>query len=168
LVQLRAKPLVLYSQKDACKEFELNDQYRPLNYITSKKQFIDHHDLITDSVTGLMWPKSCRKTPLNYFDAIDHTNHLNQIKFKGFNDWRLPTIEELLSLLTVDKQSNHLFINPLFHTVNVRYWSSDKLAAKTPWGIKENSAWGVDYSFGYVFWSYFHDMQFVKVVRVNH
>jgi len=70
-----------------------------------------------------------------------------------------------LSLLERDKGANQLYINPIFKIIKPLFWSSDTLAAKTPFGINENSAWGVDYRFGYVFWAYFKAENYVRAVR---
>jgi hypothetical protein len=47
---------------------------------------------IVDMTTGLMWEKSPDNQPRNFKGAMDYAKNL---KLSGYNDWRLPTIEEL-------------------------------------------------------------------------
>jgi len=164
VIKLRKTPITIYSEPQAPAIFMLNNTYRPLNYI-KRKNFIDNgNNTISDPATALMWQKEGSNVPLNYQSGTDYVNQLNIIQYKGFSDWRLPTIEELITLLTPKK--NPFFINTLFiHNKGLQYWSADKLAAHTPFGENVNSAWGVDFSFGYVFWSYLKTENYVKAVR---
>jgi len=165
IIKLRENPIILESQPLAAKTFKLNDHYRPLNYI-KRERFIDNHDkTISDPVTGLMWQQVSSNTPLDIKNARAYINSLNTSQSKGYNDWRLPTIEELMSLLEAEKQNNQLFIDPIFSNEHTMFWSSDTLAAKTPFGVRINSAWGVDYYFGYVFWGYLDNKYYIRAVR---
>jgi len=163
ILSLRSTPINIYSQPQATSIFNLNDNYRPMNYIKQKK-YIDHNnDTISELTTALMWQKDGSSIPLNYQSGTNYIKRLNENQYKGFNDWRLPTVEELMSLL--EPKKNPLFINNLFNNKGMHYWSADKLAAKTPFGERVNSAWGVDFSFGYVFWAYLKTENYVKAVR---
>lgn len=73
---------------------------------------------------------------------------LNQNGFAGFSDWRLPTLEEAMSLMEPRKK-NDLYINPIFDSKQRRIWTTDHIPgdARSVWVILFN--WG--YCHGYAF-----------------
>lgn len=87
---------------------------------TKKKRFVDNGDgTVTDFETQLMWKQtdSFQDTSkwLNWYDALEYVRKLNDKKFAGFNNWRLPTLEEAegiyneeFSLKDTDRLEIHL------------------------------------------------------------
>lgn len=131
-ISLRSERLRV-SQYEALKKFELQHVkvgistfWRPLEYIHN--EYEDQGDVVLDHATGLMWQKSGSERELLYRDAQKYVKKLNSQKFGGYDDWRLPTIPELLSLLEPKKQSNGLYINPIFDkpAKYPGYWSADR------------------------------------------
>jgi hypothetical protein len=53
-----------------------------------------HHELCTDEETGLMWSKKSGEKP--WTEANQYCEDLEEL---GFDDWRLPTIDELRTLI---------------------------------------------------------------------
>ena len=89
--------------------------------------FIVNQDgTITDRATGLIWEKSGSTKNLSPKKATFYVKKLNEERFAGYSDWRLPTIEELASLL-INKKTNNLYIDPLFDSQQKTCWSSDKV-----------------------------------------
>ena len=71
--------------------------------MTEKGRFINNQDgTITDSKTGLMWMRedAWQKEAKWYTwdEAAELASYFNDIKFAEFQDWRLPTEEEIQSL----------------------------------------------------------------------
>lgn len=90
-----------------------------------KNDMVDNGDgTITDRVTGLMWEQKGSKKVTSFYFATKHIKNLNKKKFAGYDNWRIPTIEELYSLL--DPNINEPpYINPVFETEAYHCWSSD-------------------------------------------
>ncbi len=64
--------------------------------------------MIIDHATKLMWQQSGSSGGMQWNDTENYIKQLNQEQFAGYSDWRLPTIEELASLIEPKKQSNGL------------------------------------------------------------
>jgi len=109
--------------------------------------------MVRDNVTGLIWESKTddnsihdKDNTYNWQDAQDvFIANLNTNNFGGHNDWRLPTIKELLML--VDSNRDSPAIDPLYfpNTQSAYYWSSTNYI-----GIPGN-AWIVHFSPGHMF-----------------
>ena len=123
-----------------------------------QNDFVDNgNGTITDRTTGLMWQKDSSHH-MEGSDAQVYVDNLNRKRFLGFTDWRLPTIEELASLIESKKSSEGLHMAPLFSQKVESYWSSDKL--------EPNVLWCVNFYAGAVI-PYFHKtwQNMVRAVR---
>jgi len=88
--------------------------------------FVDNGDgTVTDRVTGLMWQKGGSSSVLYYSDAQEYVSSLNKERFSGYNDWRIPTSEELCSLVERDVNERGQHIDNLFHGKQKICWSLD-------------------------------------------
>ena len=72
-----------------------------------KKRFVDNgNGTVTDLETKLIWKQtdSFQDTSkwLNWYKALDYIKELGHEKFAGFDDWRMPTLEEAESLYDED------------------------------------------------------------------
>ncbi|GAK56483.1 PBS lyase HEAT-like repeat [Candidatus Vecturithrix granuli] len=131
-----------------------------------ENQFKGRDDVIFDKATGLLWEKAGSPNALNYADAEGYCANLT---LTGHKDWRLPTIEELLSLIEPEKQANGFYLDPIFVLrEGVKYpwyWSADIHLIKGE-GSAE-SAWGVLFYDGIVDWDGVHLGVDVRCVRVG-
>jgi hypothetical protein len=65
------------------------------------------------------------KKALDYFEALEWIDDLNIQKYAGCSDWRLPTIEEAVSLMETKKMSAEMQIDPVFSRTQRFVWTGD-------------------------------------------
>lgn len=87
----------------------------------------NNDQLVYDNVNNLLWQRSGSEAPLNFKAAGEYIEQLNHGDFAGFSDWRLPTLEEALSLLKNEPQvAQQIYIDPLFDKAADWIWTADR------------------------------------------
>ena len=102
-------------------------------------------------------------TPGGGTDTEDFIKALNDAKYGGYADWRMPTIHELVYIINYSPSNGPWIDTGYFpNTVSSFYWSSNALVYSTGY------AWGVDFYYGDD--NYFHkyDGYYVRAVRGGH
>ncbi len=103
-----------------------------------KNAFHDSGDgTITDHATGLTWAKTDSGQGMNWQDALAWVQKKNAENFLGYNDWRLPSVKELQSIVDYSRSpdtSQSAAIDPIFTCTAITnevhqtdypfYWSS--------------------------------------------
>lgn len=133
------------------------------------QRFIDHKNgTITDLQHNLMWKqclegqtgRNCYGEPLqmNWRTAnhLTHPNNIHRPNFANHNDWRLPTIDELASIVErrCNNPASNLEIFPRTHPAGL--WSSNQSGG---------NAWSIDFNRGQVFQVFKAGGKYVRLVR---
>jgi hypothetical protein len=126
-VSLRAEPqerLTIDYVKYMLKRHNFFDSYWNISG-SFNNDFVDNGDgTVTDRATGLLWQRSGSSRSVTWRRAELYIDKLNRNQFAGYSDWRLPTIDELASLLE-ESQKDEFHIDPVFDRKQERCWSSD-------------------------------------------
>ena len=82
--------------------------------------------VVVDNATGLMWHQSGSDDDMDWNKAKEWVEDLNSEEgYAGYNDWRLPTVDEAVSLLESSEKNKHLYIGPVFSTKQYYIWTGD-------------------------------------------
>lgn len=127
------------------------------SYQGNSPSYTDNSDgTISDNVTGLMWQQNMGEK-ISYADAI---NKADTLSLGGYNDWRVPTIKELYSLILFTGRVNGevpyemfidstYFIQPLGDTtigerlIDAQTWSGTQYVGLTMGG--DSTVFGVNF-----------------------
>lgn len=96
-------------------------------------------ELVKDTITGLMWQQGGNDFPENLEKGMVYIDHLNTTNHMGYNDWRLPTLEEALSLLSPAK-TNKRFMHPVFDKKMTPIWTGDFGEPGKAWQVEFTNA----------------------------
>jgi len=119
--------------------------------VTNRFEYLEN-GIIRDTRTGLEW-QADHANPMSWQEAMDYAENLN---LGGHTDWKLPTVEELFTLVDFSK------INPASEfpgMPSARLWSSSVHAYYT------GHAWYVHFNDGYVISHVKYDTIHVRCVR---
>ena len=131
---------------------------------------IDSNSLVwEDEDTGLIWQVYIKYKRYEWKDIQKCANKLNKKKYGGFNDWRVPTINELKTLIikepyeNSESSSGEIYIKePLLESMNMKYqwfWSSTEEEKDS------SQAWAVVFNSGNDRWSTKSSSDYVRCVR---
>jgi len=81
--------------------------------------------IVIDEETNLMWQQSGSTYKIDSGNAKDCIEELNKKGYAGYTNWRLPTLEEAMSLVEPETPNGGLHINPVFDKNQNWIWTSD-------------------------------------------
>lgn len=115
----------------------------------------NNNGTITNKDSGLMWQQ---ETPekMTWDQAETYCKNLN---LGGYTDWRLPTIQELLSMVDYTRYIPAIDTNYFPYTASSFYWSS------TVYCDLITNVWGVDFYNGISDYYYKLSSYYVRAVR---
>jgi hypothetical protein len=94
---------------------------------------IKNDKIVTDHATGLIWHQSGSSDFMTVNEAFKWISELNCTQYAGINNWRLPTLEEALSLLENQKMNGNLYIDPAFDAWQWCILTGDTLTLNKNW-----------------------------------
>ncbi|QRN86382.1 DUF1566 domain-containing protein [Clostridia bacterium] len=149
-----------YSDQNKIESPSIGEEFygQDASYTGNTPAYTDNKDgTISDKITGLMWAQDMGEK-MSYDEAVVFANNSN---LGGYDDWRIPTIKELYSLIQFDgrvmgeKATENLFIDtdyfnqPLGDTssgereIDAQTWSSTKYVGTTMRG--DETIFGVNF-----------------------
>ncbi len=115
---------------------------------------------VVDHASGLMWQQAGSTVQFRFQDALKYIENLNELSFGGFTDWRLPTLEEAMSLMEPKRYGtyfHYFYIDKIFDREQALIWTADK--------ANINEEWVVDFNHGDCFITPTELTCYVRAVR---
>jgi serine/threonine-protein kinase len=140
--ELRSLP-IRESGQNAQNVFKVNQLWQPVTY-TRNSFSQKRSETVFDKETGLVWQRTGSDYPVDRDEADEIIAALNGANFGGFSSWRLPTVNELLTFLDDQAQSDNDCDDNSFSRSQNWLWSCDRRSEKT--------SWFVNLKIGYVDW----------------
>jgi hypothetical protein len=141
-----------YDRKDDITPYEQTgqDAVCRLGEALNWSGFATHGHLVNDCRTNLMWVQNANLmgTMLDWPSALAAVELMNRDHRYGFDDWRLPSIVELESLVDLGRHTPALPKGHPFNNVQEFYWSSTTSMYDThyAWALyTQDGAIGVGY-----------------------
>ena len=142
----------------------------------SKKALVANPDVMM--INGLMWQKETVEERMNWYDAMEYAKNL---RLGGYDDWRLPTIEEFREVIKncggIHSRINNKNCDEIMHEnmynnhyqdfyksngfYYFSYWSSTTSVSRT------SIAWFVYFIYGNTNWNYKSSSHYVRCVRAG-
>lgn len=140
--------------REARSRFRLDELWRPRAYLSSL--FESEKTTLRDRVTGLVWQQAGSAFPGSWIRARDYITALNRSAHAGITTWRLPTIEELITILRPPSPGVELCLPSQFDPVQRWLWSADRKSF--------TAAYYVDTALGFVGWQDLDAPYYIRAV----
>lgn len=131
--ELRSTPIFL-KHRDLSQHFDLDGLMRPKSYTPHRFEFVNR-SLLKCIDTGLLWQREGAGFTLTWEKALQYTTYLNKRQFQGHSSWRLPTMEELFSLLRPPTMLRDFCFDSYFPSDIHWIWSIDSCSKKKAWSV---------------------------------
>ncbi len=136
--------------------FRLDELWRPREYVCGELG-LETEGLAADPATGLVWQRAGAEFPLEWTEAAEYVAMLCASRFGGFDDWRLPTVEELATIMRPAPSGGGYCLDPAIAPAVRRVWSADRRSF--------TAAWMADMELGFVGYGDFTCLAGVTAVR---
>ncbi len=123
----------------------MNSLMQPVKYTENKFEITDQE--ILDHATGLTWAGSVSGRKLNFDQAFKYIQTLNQQDSASGNrfPWRVPTMEELMTLLEPRQNLEDFCAPDLWNLQEISWlWSADSQSRTRAWILDMNQGAALD------------------------
>ena len=135
-------------------------QYAKLGITCAPQKFrvetISGDNVVVDLNTGLIWQQTIPTTKYEWSNAGSYCSGLT---YAGYDDWRLPTPKELLSIVNNSRYNPAIDTTYFPNTPNSYFWSSSTYVYAT------SNAWHVGFDYGGMDYYYKTEDYYVRCVR---
>jgi serine/threonine-protein kinase len=119
---------------EAREVFGVDALWRPRTYV--RNAFRSGGDAtVTDDATGLVWEQAGTGYPVTWEEAHGHVRGLNRERMAGYDRWRLPTVDELITLLSDVPHGGDFCIQGPFSREQRWLWSADRKSYTAAWYV---------------------------------
>jgi serine/threonine-protein kinase len=122
--------------KDARRRFGLDGLWRPdaaFGEACPGRFTASGDGTVRDAATGRVWERGGSRFPVTFEAAAAYVAELNRSGFAGRAGWRLPTMDELLTLVAPMPKGAAHCADPVFDPALRRVWSADRRAFTAAW-----------------------------------
>lgn len=141
-----------------CSIMNFYDYYKNPKGKGYSNNYKENKDTIIDETSGLMWQRAGSRNVMKYGGINSYIDSINSNEFAGFIDWRLPTLEEALSLMESERKNGILYVDAVFDSVQYALWTSDKRQ-------EEITRYTINFKFGVCGSVYMDSKSYVRAVR---
>jgi serine/threonine protein kinase len=119
---------------EARQTFGLNREWRPRSFAGGGLQELSP-EVLLDPATGLAWQKDGSQNLLAWQEARTYCEELDREHWAGLSGWRLPTIDELLTILRPPARAGDLCLQSAFSPRQRWLWSMDRASYISAWYV---------------------------------
>jgi uncharacterized protein (TIGR02145 family) len=155
-------PTGIYFKTGQTKSYTIGDDGYYASTLGVARSFTrdDKKQIVTDNITKLQWQDdaTASTTTANWTTAT--TSTCQNLSLGGYSDWRLPTIEELESIVNYGASAPAKY-SEFLNFASDGYWSSTANASNS------SNAWSVYFDVGSDGWNYKTYSLYVRCVRAG-
>ncbi len=148
--------------------YKISKNKKEKEVIQQTQEIVSNQKVWIDPDTSLMWQVDVNGEEYIRDEAFEYAKSLNTEKYGGYDDWRVPDIDELYSIRTFELNKcsngeNYFIKKPLVESMSS--FTSDFFWSSTDIEEVSNGAWNVEFLNGYNFANFKAFSYYVRCVR---